>query len=131
MQDTEGWCGDMSVMNLVRKAIESQYIGTCDVIERQKVIDPVTKKTGFAEVSTLLQQPCRLSFKSIVATGDDVASSKAQEIKLFISPDVTIKEGSKIEVTQNGATTVYSNSSTPAKYETHQEITLKLFERWA
>lgn len=118
-------------MNAMRKAIEKMYIGNCDVIEHQKVTDPVTKKTGFSEVTTLLSQPCRLSFKSIPTTGDGNTASVTQEIKLFISPEVTIKEGSKIEVTQNGVKESYTNSSKPAIYETHQEITLKLFDRWA
>ena len=121
----------MGVMQFARKAIESMYIGTCDVIEYQKVSDPVTKKTGFAEITTLLSQPCRVSFKSIPSSGEGNTAAITQEIKLFISPDITIKEGSKIEVTQNGVKTAYSNSGTPARYETHQEITLKLFDRWA
>lgn len=47
--------------------------------------------------------------------------------KLFISPDVAIKAGSKIIVTQHGRTTEYSNSGVPAVYPTHQEIMLTLF----
>ena len=119
------------MMSVVRKAIESMYIGTCDVIEHQKVLDPVTKKTAFTEVTTLLSQPCRLSFKNNPSSGDDNTAPITQEIKLFISPDVSIKEGSKIEITQNGVTEKYSNSGKPARYETHQEITLTLFDRWA
>ena len=118
-------------MSIARKAIESMYIGTCDVIEHQKVKDSVTKKTGFTDTIVLLSQPCRVSFKSNPTTGDGSAASVTQEIKLFISPDITIKDGSKIEVTQNGLTKAYTNSGEPAIYETHQEITLKLFERWA
>ena len=51
-------------------------------------------------------------------------------MKLFISPDVLIKAGSKIIVTQHGRTTEYSNSGVPAVYPTHQEIMLTLFEGW-
>jgi len=121
----------MSVMNVMRKAIESMYIGVCDVVEHQKVTDPLTKKTGFEEVPVILAQPCRVSFKTSSSSGDGNASAITQEIKLFVSPDITIKEGSKINVTQNGVKTSYSNSGVPARYETHQEITLKLFDRWA
>lgn len=115
----------------MRKAIEKMYIGVCDVVEYQEVTDPTTKRTGRAEVVVLLAQPCRLSFKSNQTTGDGNVASVTQEIKLFISPDVTIKNGSKINVTQNGRKQAYTNSSEPAVYETHQEITLKLFERWS
>lgn len=122
----------MSVITkAMRKAIESMYDGICDVVEHQKVTDPVTKKTGFADVTTLLSQPCRVSFKNVSTSGDGNTSAITQEIKLFISPDITIKEGSKINVTQNGVKTAYANSGVPARYETHQEITLKLFDRWA
>lgn len=118
-------------MNAMRKAMESMYDDTCDVIEHQKVKDPVAKKTGFSDVPVLLAQPCRISYKSIPATGDGNTASVSQEIKLFISPDVVIKEGSKIEVTHKGVTTAYKRSSKAAIYDTHQEITLELFDGWA
>lgn len=121
----------MSVINLMRKSLERMYIGTCDVIEHQTVTDPVTKRTAFVENTVLLAQPCRLSFKSNPSTGDGNTASLTQEIKLFISPDVEIAEGSKINVTQNGVTKSYANSGSPALYQTHQEITLTLFEKWA
>lgn len=112
-------------------ALEKLYCGTCNVVEYQKVQDPVTKKTGFAEVSVLMAQPCRLSYKSAPATGDGNTASVTQEITLFISPDVEIKNGSKIVVTQRGQTTQFTNASEPKVYDSHQEIALKLFERWS
>ena len=115
----------------MRKAIEKMYIGTCDVIEHMAVTDPVTKKTGFSEAPVLLAQPCRLSYKASPITSDGNTAAVTQEIKLFISPDVEIKPGSKIEVTQNGRKTAFTNASMPAVYDTHQEISLKLFDRWA
>lgn len=115
----------------MRKAIEAMYKDTCDVIEHQKVTDPVTKKTGFADATVLMAEPCRLSYKSIPATGDGNTASVSQEIKLFISPDVTIKEGSKIIVTHKGVAEAFKRSSKAATYDTHQEITLELFDRWA
>lgn len=118
-------------MNAMRKAMESMYDDTCDVIEHQKVKNPVTKKTEFTDAPVLLAQPCRVSYKSIPATGDGNTASVSQEIKLFISPDVVIKEGSKIEVTHKGVTTAYKRSSKAAIYDTHQEITLELFDGWA
>lgn len=118
-------------MSAMRKAIEKMYEDTCDVIEHQKVKDPITKKTAFSDATVLLAQPCRLSYKSIPTTGDGDTASVSQEIKLFISPDVVIKAGSKIEVTHKGVTTAYKRSSKAAEYETHQEIVLELFDRWA
>lgn len=121
----------MNFAGLTRKALELMYIGVCDVIEHNEVTDPVTKRTAFKDVSVLLAQPCRLSYKSAPATGDGNTASVTQEITLFISPDVKIKSGSKIEVTQRGQTTAFTNAGEPKVYDSHQEITLKLFERWA
>ena len=97
-------------MNAVRKAIESMYKDKCDVIERQEVTDPNTKKTRFDTVTVLSNQPCKLSFASIPNTTDGVAAEMMQSVKLFLSPDVEILPGSKIIVTQeNGTVTEYSN----------------------
>lgn len=115
-----------------RKAIESTYAGTVTVSEYQKVKDPVTHLTGYKEVVVLENQPCKLSFESITtAIQTGTATTISQAVKLFISPDVTIKPGSKLIITQTGVTTEYSSSGVPAVYPTHQEIMLELFEGWA
>lgn len=115
-----------------RKALEATYDGTCTVIEYRDVED---KKTGLSdqeEVAVLEGQPCKLSFEALRAAGQtETAASVAQGTKLFLSPEITILPGSKIIVTQNGATGAYSASGIPAVYATHQEIMLELFERWA
>jgi len=115
-----------------RKALERTYEGWATVYEYREVTDPDTYLTDFKEVAVLEDQPCKLSFKTLDATTDTgTVAAIAQGVKLFLSPDVTIAPGSKIVVTQCGVTTTYSNSGVPAKYHTHQEITLTLFERWA
>lgn len=115
-----------------RKAIETMYDGTCNIIEYQK-IKKANMSTGFQNVTVLENEPCRLSFKTIgstVQTGN-IASAVTQVITLFISPDVVIKPGSKIVVTQNNKTTEYKHSGESAVYGTHQEIILELFKGWA
>ena len=121
----------MGFNEIMRFALEKMYSGTCDVVERVQATDPVTKKTGFGESTVLSMQPCRLSYSSAPVTGDGRTAAVTQEIKLFLAPDVTVKSGSKIIVTQNGKTTAYANSGEPRLYPTHQEISLKLWERWA
>ena len=114
----------------VRKALEKGYIGTFTVTEHQKVIRP-NRTTGFSDVDVIINQPCRLSFSSSPsATNGDVAEIN-QTVKLFFAPEIKVKEGSKITVTQNGVTTEYKQSGTPAYYATHQEILLELFKGWA
>lgn len=117
---------------MVRKALESMYKDTCEVIARKKIIDPVTNRASYETVSVLSNQPCRLSFASIPTTTDGNAAEMAQSVKLFLSPDVSVAPGSKIIVTQsNGIVTEYSNSGKPAVHTNHQEINLELFERWS
>ncbi|MCM1101929.1 MAG: hypothetical protein NC398_11160 [Acetatifactor muris] len=115
-----------------RKAIESTYAGVVTVFEYKKVTDPKTALTDYQEVVVLENQPCSLSFEGIAAAVQTGAvATVSQAVKLFLSPDITIKPGSKLKVTQTGVTTEYKSSGVPAVYETHQEIMLELFERWA
>ena len=116
----------------VRKAVEELYTGTCRVTEHQKVKDKESKLITYADQVVLENQPCRLIFKSADTAGqNETAVSVAQTVKLLISPDIVIRPGSKITVTQNKVTTDYTYSGVTAMYPTHQEITLQLFERWA
>lgn len=117
---------------IARKAIESTYDGVVTVEEFKKIKDESTKLTASKAVVVLENQPCRLSFEGLQAVNQSKsAASVTQTTKLFISPDVTIKAGSKMTVTQAGKTTVYTHSGIPAVYDTHQEIILELFEDWA
>lgn len=94
--------------------------------------------------------PCRISFESSAAAGGlgaaargtgvaaaggsavagkaaGAASPVAQKIRLFLSPEIKIRPGSKIVVRD----TVYAGTGIPAVYETHQEIMLTAFQGWA
>lgn len=115
----------------VRRAIESTYLATCDILEQVK--------TRGADGSTCFQAqrvqtavPCKLSFESNTSTSDTGgASGVTQTTKLFLAPELVVSPGSQLIVTQNGVTTAYQDSGTPARYATHQEIQLELTERWA
>ena len=115
----------------IRKAFEKMYIGKCTVYEYQKVTKP-NHSTGFEEVPIIENQPCKLSFKTISHSKEtDSTNSISQVIKIFISPQIEIKPGSKLVIAQNGVTTSYKNSGQPAIYSTHQEIALELFKGWS
>ena len=116
---------------MVRAAIERLYKGKCTIAEFQPVKDPVTKVTSKQEVNVLTDQPCRLSFKNISSTSAGDAATVNQIVTLFIAPEIVIKAGSKITVTQNGVTTAYTRSGQPAVYSNHQEVILQLFKGWA
>ena len=114
-----------------RKAIESMYEGTCTITEHQKVQRP-NKSTGFADVVTQENIPCRLSFKTTNSTNQtETAASIVQVTKVFLAPEITVKPGSKLTITQHGVTTEYKSSGEPAFYSTHQEIVLEIFKGWA
>ena len=116
-----------------RAAFEAaHYNGVCTVIEQQSVVDSKRKVTKFEEVTVLNEQPCHLSFETITKNSEsESANDVTQTTKLFIAPELEIKSGSKIVVTQNNVTTEYTRSGIPAVYDTHQEIILDLFEKWS
>jgi hypothetical protein len=116
----------------IRKIIESMYDGTCTITEHQKV-KKENKSTGFQDVVVLESEPCRLSFKTISNTNhtDTAASAVTQITKVFLAPEIQVKPGSKLTITQNGVTNEYKSSGEPAIYSTHQEIILELFKGWA
>ena len=106
---------------MVRKDIESLYVATCDIYEYQKTKD----KHGVTEHQKLLvleKQKCRLSYKNI----NNSFSTTTQVIKLFIAPELEIKPGSYIEVTQHGRLQKFKHSGVTAIHANHQEIILEL-----
>lgn len=119
------------MVSAYRKAIQSLWIGRSDIITYDSVTDPATKITSQKEVTKLQDQLCHLSFGSAEAVGAGVVAQLSQTIKLFIDPSVDVPPGSKIVITQNGATTEYSRSGVPRIYTHHQEIELELFKGWA
>ena len=113
----------------VRKALEKGYTELFTVTEHQKITKP-NHTTGFSDVVVIENQPCRLSFSSSPSVKDGGVPEISQTVKLFFAPEITVKEGSKITVTQNGVTTEYKRSGTVASYPTHNEIVLELFDKW-
>ena len=112
---------------LARIAQERLYEDTCTIYSYEKSTNDKTHITSTQKIVSCENQPCRMSFSSIPAAGDTrVPDTLSQSIKLFLSPDITVKAGSKITVTRAGVSTTYKNSGMPAVYSTHQEINLEL-----
>jgi len=111
----------------MKNIIESLYTGICDIYEYQKDTDPVSKITKNIETEVCINKKCRVSYKTISSSEQtDTTDNISQVIKLFIDPNLNVKPGSKIIVTQNGRSTSYISSGQPAIYTNHQEIILKL-----
>ena len=115
-------------MELARKAIESQYKGLCTIYEYIEIEDPDTGETivSLEPVPVYKNIPCKLSKKTIsAADGGEVANIIKYEPVLFINPDIEVKAGSNIEITQHGVTREFKRSGEPFVYNTHQEIVLQ------
>lgn len=115
---------------MVKNPLAPLWIGKCTVYEFEDVTDPETYQTTQREVAVIEDEPCRLSYNHEQATNiQSGAAVVSQSITLFIRPDLVIKPGSVIEITQHGVTERYEGSGKPAIYTNHQEIILKLHEK--
>lgn len=115
-------------MALARKAIESTYTGLCTIVEYQEVV--VDYETRTEEITVIENQPCKLSKKAISsANQSEVINTIVYSPQLFIAPEVEIKPGSIIIVTQNGVTRKFERSGEPFVYDTHQELILQRVDK--
>ena len=115
-----------------QRMVENLYEDKCSVIEKQEVFDETRKIHKDKEVEVIKEEPCRLSFETLKADEEaNPAQKVVQDTKLFLRPDIVVKEGSKIVVKHNGREDIYARSGIPAVYVTHQEIMLKPFQRWS
>lgn len=109
--------------------LKSLWIGKCTIFEYQTTKDEITKQSTQKQVPVVVDEPCKVSYNREHATNiSSGAAVISQSITLFIRPDLEVKPGSVIEVTQHGKTTKYKGSSKSAVYTNHQEIVLELFE---
>lgn len=114
-----------------RRAVEARYEGTCRIYERQGLTDPKTKVTKQREILVQEELPCNLSFSSIMAASKkENGYQEEQKVKLFLAPEIEVKPGARIVVTQNGTTGTYQRSGMPAVYGSHQEIMLEAWKGW-
>lgn len=116
----------------VSNPLATLWTGRCTIYEYQDETNPITHQTTQIEVPVIVDEPCRLSYKHEQATNiQSGAAVVSQSIKLIIRPDLVIKSGSVIEITQHGVTCKYKGSGQPAVYCNHQEIILELYDNEA
>lgn len=116
-------------MNPIPKsdALSRLYVGTATIYEYQNVLDPNTFQTISKLVPVYEDEPCRLSYSTEQITNlSSGVAEIVQRIQLFIRPDIIIKAGSVIEVTQHGRTGKYKRADEPTVYTNHQQIALTL-----
>lgn len=119
---------------MVNNPLAILWIGKATISEYKEVTDPETFQTKHDLVPVVVDEPCRVSYGQgsyTKASTTEVAEGVpyiTQTITLFIRPDVVIKEGSVIEVTQYGRTNKYKRASKPAVHSQHQEVLLEIYE---
>lgn len=119
-------------MNLERhrRAIERLYTDRCTIYRHQQVKDPVTKETKLVLQPVYEDQPCRISQRTLgVNQQTEAENTIAYETKLFIGPEIEIRQGDMLEVTRGTVTRKYT-AGEPFTYPTHQEISIQRKE-WA
>lgn len=106
-----------------RSGMEKLYTDTCTIYG--KVKQGSGSFTKYVDGVVYENVPCRVSYQTISESTQTMTTNNTSiVVKLFISPDIEVKEGSKIKVTRNGRDFIYRSSGKPAYYDTHQEILL-------
>lgn len=119
----------MSIFNILKVYAENFYNSTATITRFQTEGGVINNACGVVEAEDV---PCRVRYKSIPHAGESgMAEKLTQVIKLYLSPEVSVKAGSRVLVTTNGVETAYVCAGEPAVYISHQEIELKLKDRWA
>lgn len=108
-----------------RRAIERLYTDRCTIYRYQAVKDPDTKETKQVLQPVYVDRPCRISQRALGTNGQTEAQNDIRyETKLFIAPELEIRQGDSIEVTRGGVMRRYT-AGEPFVYSTHQEVSLQ------
>lgn len=119
------------ILKRARRPIMSLMVGTCDVQEYQSVKDQSTHVTKQQLVTIYTGQPCKLSYIKNSATAGGDAPVLFLSVRLILPPELAVKPGSVITVTQAGKTRTFKAASEPAVYTNHQEVELEAVDDYA
>ena len=113
-----------------RRAIERLYSDRVTVYRHVGTKDPVTKETKLVPQPVYVDQPCRISQRALGQNKQTEAQNEiTYETKLFIAPELDIRQGDLLEVARGTVTRRYT-AGEPFLYPTHQEISIQRKE-WA
>lgn len=117
-------------VSIEREAIESTYTGKMKVTRRQMVESTTNYSTIFVETVVYEDKACALSKDRLVkANQNSDVSDIEYTLKLFCAPEIDIKSGDRIEVTQDGMQYILKHTGEPFKYPTHQEFIVERKEK--
>ena len=115
--------------NKHRRTIEKSYEDKCTISRYKKGTDPISKETKLELKPVYEDKPCRISQRSLGANGQTEAHNQIQyETKLFIAPELEIKQGDEIVVSRAGITRYYQ-AGEPFVYPSHQEVSIQRRDR--
>lgn len=107
-----------------RRAIERMYDALA-TISRHVEVEKPSGETTLELQPVFSDQRCHLSQSGLAKNNQTEAQNEIQyEIKLFIAPELDIRQGDVIDVTRAGVTRTYT-AGEPFSYPTHQEISLQ------
>lgn len=118
----------MGVVNYAahRRIIERLYEDRCTITRVSEVKMP-WGETKFERQRQVIAEnvPCRISQKALGTNNQsETINVIAYETKLFIAPDIEIRQGDEIEVTRGSVTRKYT-AGEPFVYPSHQEVNLQ------
>lgn len=111
-----------------RRQIEQMYEDKATISRYDNKKDPVTKETKQVPQPIHEDQPCKLSQTSLPRNGQTEAQNDVRyDAKLFIAPELEIKQGDLIAVTRKatGRTEKYEAGEPFPPYSSHQEVYLE------
>lgn len=111
-----------------RAAVEMLYEDRATILRRIEVTKPSGETVLSADpVAVYTDQPCHLSQSGLPKNGQTEAQNDIRyEVKLFIAPELVIRQGDVIRVTRatNQAVTTYTAGEPFPPYGSHQEVGL-------
>lgn len=119
----------MSIFNILKAYAERFYNSTATITQFKPKSGDINNTSVVVVAENV---PCRVMYKSMTHAGESGTIGEiTQVIRLYLSPEVVVKAGSRVLVTTNGVETAYACAGEPALYISHQEVELKLKDRWA
>lgn len=110
-----------------RRQIERLYQDRATINRHTEIKDPVTRETKQVLQPLYENQPCMLSQTGLPKNGQtEDANNLEYDAKLFIAPELEIKQGDVISVTRKatGRVETYAAGEPFPPYQSHQEINL-------
>ena len=116
-----------------RRVIEKMYEDRSTISRYVDAKDPLTKETKQTLQPIYEDRPCKLSQTGLPKNGQtEVQNDIRYDSKLFIAPELEIRQGDVIAVTRaaTGRTETFSAGKPFPPYKSHQEVLLTAKE-WA